>query len=314
MIRWNHIFISFSLLLLSGCASQQISPPLLAVPIQPTLKQEIKLAQIEQALYSDKKFDDQTLASIFYERGLLRDSIGLRDLAKLDFEQSLKYKSDQSNVFNAIGVYYTQSMQFDLAYESFDSAIDLNPEQHKFAQRNRGIALYYGGRPHLAFQDLNTVYQQDKSDPYSLIWLYFSELKLKPETALTQLKAEYNANYGDSWHWLITEFLTQDRSDKEIMSDLVSDVSSNRELAERLTEAYFYIAKREQAKGNHQYAVKLYKMALAGNVYDFIEHRYALLELQSLIYNKSRESVTARAPEKPISTVVPEGVKPKKTK
>lgn len=53
-------------------------------------------------------------------------------------------------------------------------------------------------------------------------------------------------------------------------------------LAERLTEVYFYLAKRHQVDGNYPAAVSLYKLAIAQNVYDYAEHKYAFLELTKI--------------------------------
>ena len=58
---------------------------------------------------------------------------------------------------------------------------------------------------------------------------------------------------------------------------------------------------RAGLKGNRKEAISYFKLALANNVYDFIEHRYALLELELMAQapatrspGQERQSVTKR--------------------
>lgn len=63
----------------------------LAVPLQPTLQQEVILARMEQILASRALSDDER-AQLLYERGVLYDSLGLRALARNDFHK--RWQSD----------------------------------------------------------------------------------------------------------------------------------------------------------------------------------------------------------------------------
>ncbi|GAL06042.1 lipoprotein nlpI precursor [Photobacterium aphoticum] len=268
--------------LLAGCSSSQpqwAQPPM-AVPFQPTIQEQIQLARIDQLLRRNDLHDD-TLAQMYYERGLLHDSLGLRDLARLDFNQSLSFKPDQPDVFNILGVYFTQSAHFDAAYEAFDSSLELNVH-HPFAQRNRGIALYYGGRYDLAFEDLNAHYQQNINDPYRVIWLYLVELEQDPVKAQEKLRLRYDNSDKQDWGWQIVRWYLNDITETQFLNQIALDSEDNALLAERLTEAYFYMGKLYFHNKDYGTALMLYKLALAGNVYEFVEHRFALLELSRL--------------------------------
>ncbi|WP_413111027.1 lipoprotein NlpI [Thaumasiovibrio sp. DFM-14] len=273
---------------LSGCATQPAisgwSHPPLAIPLQSTMQQELQLARIEQLLQRED-LDDTTLAQVHYERGMLHDSLGLRDLARLDFNQSLQYKPDQADVFNILGVYYTQTGFFDAAYEAFDSVLELKP-LHPFAQRNRGIALYYGQRYWLADDDLLRHYEENINDPYRVIWLYLNDLELDSASAQEKLASRYDAADKTGWGWEIVEMYLNLRPESELLHVVAMESQSNEELAEKLCEVYFYMAKRYQHNGDFSSAVALYKMAMAGNVYEFIEHRYAMLELATMLQNR----------------------------
>ncbi|WP_116645088.1 lipoprotein NlpI [Salinivibrio sp. HTSP] len=273
-----------ALLLLTGCTSQWTFPPM-AVPLQPTLQQEVHLARIDQLLARDDLSDDAR-AQLHYERGLMHDSLGMRDLARLDFNQSLSLKPDQPDVFNILGVYFTQNGHYDAAYEAFDSTLELD-NSHSYAARNRGIALYYGGRYRLAHQDLLHHYQEDSDDPYRLIWLYLVERDWKGETKAQQALATRKANAETAgWGWQLVDMYLGELSERELLEQLASQGEDNERLAERLCEAYFYLAKRYQFQGDKDRAVALYKLAMSGNVYEFVEHRYALLELNRLAYRR----------------------------
>ena len=82
----------------------------------------------------------------------------------------------------------------------------------------------------------------------------------------------------------------------QLMSNVVKGVKDNRELAERLCETYFYLEQSSSwAKGNRKGGHQLLLLALANNVYDFIEHRYALLELELMARKPCRRVPRARA-------------------
>lgn len=280
--------------LLAGCASNSSSQwhfmPL-AVPLQPSSQQEVKLAKIDQLLLTEG-MSDRDLAQLFYERGLVNDSLGLRDLARLDFNRSLAIDPAQSDVFNVLGIYFTQNAQYDAAYEAFDSSLELN-ENNQYALRNRGIALYYGGRLNLAERDLLSHYQANKNDVYRSLWLYLVEVdQYTPETARQNLQQRLTASNQQDWAWMIAQYYLGEIDEKALLIQISKTSRTNEELAARLCEAYFYLAKGFQKQGNVNVAIALYKLAIAANMYEFVEHRYAILELNRILEQRKRPSVT----------------------
>ncbi|MEF1216971.1 lipoprotein NlpI [Photobacterium damselae] len=267
-------------LALSGCAgTSQVhwNIPPMAVPFQATMQQQIQLARIEQLL-GQKELTDKQVAQLYLQRGLVYDSLGIKDLARMDFAQSLSINPKQADVYNILGVYLTQVGLFDAAYEAFDSTLDLEPS-HPYAQRNLGIALYYGERLELAHQELYQHYLQDKNDPYRAIWLYLVDVKTQPQQAARQLQYQYNVSNKKDWGWNIAQLLIGKISEGQFIADIAEQSQDNQQLAEHLTEGYFYLAKQYQLQGDEDAAANLFKLALAGNVYEYVEHRYALLEL-----------------------------------
>jgi lipoprotein NlpI len=64
----------------------------------------------------------------------------------------------------------------------------------------------------------------------------------------------------------------------------LESTNDNQILAERLTEVYFYLGKRDELQGQYASAISLFKLAIAFNVFEYVEHRYAFLELENIYY------------------------------
>jgi len=277
-LRWC---IVATALTLAGCSNTDWRKnEVLAVPLQPTLQQEVILARMEQILASRSLTDDER-AQLLYERGVLYDSLGLRALARNDFSQALSIRPDMPEVFNYLGIYLTQAGNFDAAYEAFDSVLELDPT-YNYARLNRGIALYYGGRFKLAQDDLLAFYQDDPNDPFRSLWLYLTEREINADQAKVSLKQRYEKAVKEQWGWNIVEFYLGDISEKTLTERLQADATDNTSLAEHLSETNFYLGKHYLSLGEKDSAEALFKLTVANNVHNFVEHRYALLELALL--------------------------------
>ncbi|ADO11800.1 lipoprotein NlpI [Pantoea agglomerans] len=277
-LRWCFVATALTL---AGCSnSNWRKNEVLAVPLQPTLQQEVILARMEQILASRALTDDER-AQLLYERGVLYDSLGLRALARNDFSQALSIRPDMPEVFNYLGIYLTQAGNFDAAYEAFDSVLELDPT-YNYAHLNRGIALYYGGRYKLAQDDLLAFYQDDPNDPFRSLWLYLVEREMDVDKAKVALQQRHDKAVRDQWGWNIVEFYLGDINEKTLMESLKADATDNTSLAEHLSETNFYLGKYYLSLGEKDDAKALFKLAVANNVNNFVEHRYALLELAQL--------------------------------
>ncbi|WLS79447.1 lipoprotein NlpI [Erwinia pyri] len=277
-LRWCFVATALTL---AGCSnSDWRKNEVLAVPLQPTLQQEVILARMEQILASRSLSDDER-AQLLYERGVLYDSLGLRALARNDFSLALSVRPDMPEVFNYLGIYLTQAGNFDAAYEAFDSVLELDPT-YNYAHLNRGIALYYGGRFKLAQDDLLAFYQDDPNDPFRSLWLYLDEREIDADKAKVALKQRYEKAVRDQWGWNIVEFYLGNISESTLMDSLKADATDNTSLAEHLSETNFYLGKHYLSLGEKDDAEALFKLTVANNVHNFVEHRYALLELALL--------------------------------
>ncbi|UPQ88421.1 lipoprotein NlpI [Vibrio sinaloensis] len=288
--------LSLAMLITAGCAStsnnatQWIYPPM-AVPLQASAQQEVQIARLSHLLQRPD-LSDEIRAKMLYERGNYYDSVGLRELARLDYNLSLSLNPAQPDLFNLLGVFFTQVGEFDAAYDAFDSTLELDPE-NSYAARNRAIALYYGDRIDLALEDMQKHYEQDPSDPFRALWRYLIQMEQQPELAREQLLAQYQQR-DEQWGWVLVAISLGDVSEEQAFKAILAGTRDNTLLAQRLTEAYFYLGKRYQAQGDFANAISLYKLAISFNVYEYVEHRYAFLELNR-IYNQVKAEQLAKA-------------------
>ncbi|MEZ8482294.1 lipoprotein NlpI [Vibrio splendidus] len=283
-MKWFQTASMCLLLVLTGCAttsdntSRWVYPPM-AVPLQPSVQQEVQIARLSQLLQRPD-LNDEVRAKMLFERGNYYDSVGLRDLARLDFNQSLSLNPAQPDIFNLLGVYFTQVGEFDAAYESFDSTLELDPA-NSYAERNRSIALYYGERYDLANEEMMKHYADDPSDPFRALWLYIIQHELTPEQAKLDLQKRYESR-DEQWGWVLVAIMLDDITEEQAFKAILTGTRDNTLLAQRLTETYFYLAKRHHMNGDYANAISLYKLAVSFNVYGYVEHRYSFLELSRI--------------------------------
>ena len=287
------IFLSVFLL---GCANnsgsmqgnKQMGNLLLAEPAPMNQRSQLAIARYSHIL-GNTELDDEQRAQLLHQRGTLYDSVGLSGLAQYDFNLAIRLKPDLAEAYNSMGVHYTQQMDFIQAYEAFDATLDINPDM-EFAFLNRGIALYYGGRPDLAVRDFGTFYNKNASDPYRALWSYLASSEIDKPQAMLEL-AQQRKNLDESnWATQLVDLYLDETTESELLNVLIRGVTSQQQLTDRLCEAYFYLGKYHSARGNRGIASNYFKLALSTNVFEYVEHRYARLELNLL-----RDQVTNTA-------------------
>ena len=131
-----------------------------------------------------------------------------------------------------------------------------------------------------AYLYLQSVYQSQASDPYRLLWLYLAEYEMNVELAKQKLKQRAELVDDNTWAKQVIYLYLDEISQEKFISELTNNVQSNKELTDRLCEAYFYLGKYNQIIGYNGAAANFFKLSLSTNVYEFVEHRYAKLELE----------------------------------
>ena len=252
---------------------------ILIEPLMPSPQRQLEVAQISQ-LIQEQDLTQEQRAVLLYRRGALYDALGMTTLARIDFNQVLDFRPGMADAYNYIGIHATQNGDFEMAFEAFDSVLELDRE-HPYVLLNRGIAAYYSGQYELAQMDLADFHYQDPDDAYRILWLYFADRQLDQERAL-DLLLERNHQLSDSWEKNIVRLFVGEINAQQLMASTLEGVDNQMTLIERLTEAYFYLGKFQRMQGEYEDAANFFKLALATNLYEFIEHRYAYLELDTL--------------------------------
>ena len=288
LMIFKHIALaSFAILSLSACqtTTQSESAPVVNVPFTAPLasdfRSEIAIARYSELLNRADLTPEQQ-AKLYYDRGVLFDSLGMTTLSRIDFNRAVKLKPDLAEVYNFLGIQHTLMQQYEKAYELFDSALELD-EEHEYAYLNRGIALYYGDRPSIAKTDFSQFLARSPNDPYRVLWVYLAQAKLDKDSAVAELKTNSKALDDSQWAYQLISLFAGDMSEHTFLSGVSDGVKSEQEYAQRLCEAYFYLAKLHQAAGDTYVAADYFRLALSTNVHDFIEYKYARLELELLM-------------------------------
>lgn len=252
---------------------------ILIEPLLPNPQRQLEIAQISQLIYEHDLSREQR-AVLHYRRGALYDALGLSTLARIDFNQVLDYRPGMADAYNYIGIHATQAGEFDMAFEAFDSVLELDSE-HPYVLLNRGIAAYYAGQYELAQMDLADYHYQTPDDAYRVLWLFFADLQVDQERAY-ELLLERQQALSERWEKNLVRLFAGEISSQQLMASTLEGVEDQMALIERLAEAYFYLGKHERIHGQLDDAANYFKLALATNLYEFIEHRYAYLELDAI--------------------------------
>ena len=279
--------ILFSVFVLSGCVGLSntfVSKNKVVLAEQnPSqhFEQEVMIVRISQVLLVGKMSNEER-ASLHFERGVLYDSLGLWALARYNFTQALALQPKMAAVYNYLGLYLLLDEDYDGALEAFNTVFSLDPD-YEYTFLNRALDFYYVERYNLAEQDFLAFYQRNKSDPYRVLWLYLNELKFKPAEAQKNLAQRAVGLSQDYWGTYIVQYYLGKLSVQELQAKAQQFATKTAtQYAEILTETYFYLAKQKLNMGQVDEAETLFKLAVANQVYNFVEYRFAVFELSKL--------------------------------
>ena len=279
--------ILFSVFVLSGCVGLSntfVSKNKVVLAEQnPSqhFEQEVMIVRISQVLLVGKMSNEER-ASLHFERGVLYDSLGLWALARYDFTQALALQPKMAAMYNYLGLYLLLDEDYDGALEAFNTVFSLDPD-YEYTFLNRALDFYYVERYNLAEQDFLAFYQRNKSDPYRVLWLYLNELKFKPAEAQKNLAQRAVGLSQDYWGTYIVQYYLGKLSVQELQAKAQKFATKTAtQYAEVLTETYFYLAKQKLNMGQIDEAETLFKLAVANQVYNFVEYRFAVFELSKL--------------------------------
>lgn len=281
-------FLLFSIIFLAGCvnrfSSEMISTNRLALAeLNPQLRfeQEVMLVRLSQVL-QEAKLTTKERSELHFERGVIYDSLGLWSLARYDFTRTIELSPKMVAAYNYIGLYLLLEDDYDSAIDTFNAVLELDPNYY-YTYLNRGLAFYYSGRYSEAERDFLRFYEQEKSDPYRVLWLYFNELEFKPMQASQNLIERSKQLSADYWGTNIVHYFLGDLTLAQLRAKMDTEAEPNTAAyAEILTETYFYLAKQQLKLNKTNEAISLFRLSLANQVFNFVEYRFALFELSQL--------------------------------
>ncbi len=264
----------------SSSMNSKVESILIPEPQPINFRSQLAIARYNQIL-TQTSLTNEERAELLFLRGSHYDNVGLAGLAQYDYGRAKELKPDMARAYNSLGIHYTQQMDFIQAYEAFDSALEISPTMD-FAQFNRGIALYYGKRYDLATEDFDTFYQQNQQNPFAALWLFLAQRATDPSNAYTQLKTNRRQLDEQSWATIIVDFYLGDITRGKLLNQFVTGVKNTVELNQRMCEVYFYMGKHYSARGEKGLALNYFKMVLSTNIYEYVEHRYSRIEIDTL--------------------------------
>lgn len=276
-----------SVLVLAGCSSRHsefVSIKNLALAeLNPQLRfeQEAMVVRLSQVL-EEAKLSPSEQADLYFERGVIYDSLGLWSLARYDLAQAISLNQRMAAAYNYMGLYLLLEGDYDSSIDAFNAVLELDRD-YSYTYLNRGLAFYYSGRYSEAERDLLRFYEEDKKDPYRVLWLYFNDLELSPLDAKANLQKRAKLLSPDFWGTNIVNYFLGDFTLAQLRARIDSDAKENSsQYAEILTETYFYLAKQQLKLDRKDEAISLFRLALANQVFNFVEYRFALFELSHL--------------------------------
>ncbi|WP_019613434.1 lipoprotein NlpI [Psychromonas ossibalaenae] len=253
----------------------------IATAVQIDYQDEVKLLRINQLIAEQKALDPKQRAVLFYERGIIYDRMGLSAHSRYDFHQAINIDPTFADAYNSLGLYLLLAQSYSEAFENFDSAIELSENMH-YSYLHRAIGLYQVHRYELASDDINTFYELDVNDPYRVLWRFIINSKTMPQEAQQALQDAQQLDKDKRYAWLLVDVIAGRTTEKEFFERVSFGVKSNKELAQRLCEAYFYLAHWHKLSGDLETAIYYFKLSTATNVHDFIEYKYSLIELAAI--------------------------------
>ncbi|WP_048695268.1 lipoprotein NlpI [Catenovulum maritimum] len=243
-------------------------------------EKQLAIKRFSTILLKRELTQEQT-AEILFRRGLLYQQVGLFHLAFFDLLKTIKLKPDFVEAYNLLGVYYVNQQEYEQAYNAFDTVIELD-DKHEFAYFNRALALFYNDRADLALIDFKQFYGFNSEDGYRLIWLYFAKLANQTEEESLTFLNQKSDQITDNWTRLLVQLFQHKITPEKLIESAALNNKDINQYNERLCEAYFYIAKYLQQQNQIAKARFYFTAAISTQVYEFVEYKYAKLELAQL--------------------------------
>ena len=247
-------------------------------PKTQTQYQSIVRAQVLSAQIAGGRLSPNLKAQALTARGIQYDNLGRYDEAATDFKEALELSPDVPETINAAAVNALQNKDYASALELTGRVLAKNPADSE-ARNTRALANYFAKDYAAAKMDLDELLK-DRSQVrrgYPIVWLTLTSrnggLDLSqagPDITDDQLPADWPRPLVD---WA---------RGKASVDSVIATAMAGSSAAQRLCEAYFYIAERYLADGDTARASEFFQKSIDQGVIEFIEHASSRNRLASL--------------------------------
>lgn len=175
--KYKAFLLLFLLMSFSGCNSTykvvdnpnkiHINPDYIIIE-QPRVVKDQEIQELLALNFVKGNLNRRQQVLLEYEKAVKNDMLGLDLIAKYILVNLIKFENEYAPAWNLYGNLLFKSGNYLEAYDAFDAAIDIDPNLVS-TYLNRGIALYYGKRSSVAYDDIYKVYMNDRNDPYIMM-------------------------------------------------------------------------------------------------------------------------------------------------
>lgn len=250
-------------------------------PYTPTEELQNQEIAASQMLY-DSKLTQVEKSDLFVQRAEIEQRLGLRFLAMLNLMAAIRTNSENALAYLQMAGLLADEGRFLEAYDAYDAAIELSPK-HDNVYLYRSIALYYGQRVKMAYEDLKNFYMNARRDPYAILWLYILEHELQgAQEAQANLQERYRfiPHDNNSTFTRVIRVILGLETEKNLWLE-VSMSAHDLPAVESLCELYFFLGKYHQLLGHKEMAQDYFMLSMQTNVVYFVEYACAKQELRA---------------------------------
>jgi tetratricopeptide (TPR) repeat protein len=227
------------------------------------------IADYNKAIELDPKF-----YSAYRNRGRAYTRLGKLDQAMTDFSKAIELNPTFAAAYDSRGYAYLRTAQYDKAITDFNKAIELNPKSHEVLI-GRGLVFEAQHHYKQAIFEYKKAIELTPAYEYSYLHLVIATWlsKTVPVEAISKLNQHVSSRNTTKWIRTISKYyLSADAINEHDVLQEARKGKDDREVNERLCEAYYYLAIKRLTMGNRSGAEEFFTKSVDTAVYNFREY------------------------------------------
>ncbi len=229
-------------------------------------------------------------ATAYYFRGDTWDKKGDDDRAIKDYTKVIELDPSNSHAYNGRGNAWRNKGEYEYAIRDYSKAVELTA-QSPFAYGNRGNIFYFQGKFKESISDyLKAIRSNYKSRDYLYLRLLLASWRVS-KGDYERYKKEFSdyvaSQKVDEWIREISSYyLGGHKGELEIIEQAQQARKNQKEVKERLCEAYYYLGEYRLMKGDRNGAGEFFRKSMETNIYHFTEYHSSRAMLKLMIEGK----------------------------